>query len=65
LLEQIASEFGFAVHQLDAESPAGRRLAQVSGLRQLPGIYIDLELVAWGRPRPAALRKRLARYYAP
>jgi hypothetical protein len=64
LLDQLAAEFGFTVYQLDAKSPAGKRLAQVSGLRRLPGIYVDLQLVAWGRPRPNALRQRLVQYFA-
>jgi hypothetical protein len=64
LLDQLAAEYGFTVYQLDASSPAGRRLAQVTGLRRLPGIYIDLQLVAYGRPRPQALRQTIARYFA-
>ena len=51
------------VYHLDATTPAGQRLAQVSGLRRLPGIYIDLKLVAWGRPRPDALRHVISQYF--
>jgi hypothetical protein len=59
LLDQLAAEYGFTVYEVDAESPAGRRLAQVSGLPRLPGIYVDLELVAWGRPTIEELRLAL------
>ncbi|HEU4784276.1 MAG TPA: hypothetical protein VFS83_13125 [Ktedonobacterales bacterium] len=57
MLEQLAADYGFTVYSLDAGSLAGRRLRQVSGLPALPGIYVDLELVAWGQPEPETLRQ--------
>jgi hypothetical protein len=62
LLERIAVEYGLTVFQLDAASPAGQRLAQVSGRPRLPAIYIDLELVAAGRPSAEQLRQAISQY---
>jgi len=59
LLERLAVEYGFIVYKVDAASPAGRRLAQFSDLPRLPGIYIDLQLIAWGLPAPEALRQAI------
>jgi hypothetical protein len=61
LLDQLAAHYGFTVYALDADSAAGRRLRQVSGLPKLPGIYVDLELVAWGQPEPEMLRQAVIR----
>lgn len=33
----------------------------MSGLPKLPGIYVDLELVAWGQPEPEMLRQAVIR----
>jgi hypothetical protein len=65
LLDQLAAEYGFEVYPLDAATPAGQRLVQVTGLRRLPGIYVDLKLIAWGRPRPEALRHLISQYFPP
>jgi hypothetical protein len=62
LLDQLAADYGFTVYPLDADSAAGRRLRQVSGLPTLPGIYVDLELVAWGQPEPEMLRQAVIRH---
>jgi hypothetical protein len=61
LLDQLAADYGFTVYSLDADSPAGRRLRQVSDLPKLPGIYVDLELVAWGQPELEMLRQAVIR----
>jgi hypothetical protein len=62
LLEKVAAEYGLAVFQIDAASPAGQRLAQVSGQPRLPAIYTDLELVAAGQPTEEELRQAIARF---
>jgi hypothetical protein len=64
LLSQLADECGFQFYTLDSTSPAGRRLAQVSSLPQLPGVYVDLELVAWGQPTRETLREGIMRRLA-
>jgi hypothetical protein len=62
LLERIAAEYDFPVYTLDAESPAGRRLAQVTGQPRLPAIYMDLELIASGRLTEEELRQTIAKH---
>ena len=62
MLARLAEEYGFPYFTLEASSPAGRRLAQVTGLPRQPGIYLDLQLVSSGTPIEADLRKALEEY---
>jgi hypothetical protein len=62
LLAQLTQEFGISYFTVEASSPAGQRLAHVSGLPRQPGIYLDLRLVSFGMPVEADLRRALEDY---
>jgi hypothetical protein len=65
LLARLSAEYGFTFYTVPGDSPAGRRLAQWSKLPFLPGIYVDMQLIAYGRPSEGHLRRAFEQRFAP
>ena len=61
LLDRLAGEFPIAVTELDLRSPDGERLAVAGGMMFPPGIFVDGEPFAYGRPSERKLRRELER----
>lgn len=61
LLERLALEYRLAITIEDLRSPTGQELASRGGLLFAPGIVINGEPFAYGRPSERMLRRRLER----
>lgn len=61
LLERLAPEYGLELATLEFGSLEGQELAMRGGLMFPPGIVVDGEAVAYGRPSESRLRRELER----
>jgi glutaredoxin len=61
LLERLAAEYPLEVAELDLSSPEGERMALEGGVMFPPGIFLDGEAFAYGRPSERKLRRELER----
>lgn len=61
LLERLSAEYPLAVRTLDLGSPEWQALAERNGILFPPGIFLDGEAFAYGRPSERALRRELER----
>ncbi len=64
VLGRLAREFPLAVSTVDLSTHAGQELAERGGILFPPGIFIDGEPFAYGRPSERALRREFARRLA-
>lgn len=60
VLAQLATAFEFHLETLSTEDERGRLLALEHGVLFPPGIFLDGELVQYGRPSAGRVRSRLA-----
>jgi len=61
LLAHLATEYPIEVTELDLASEEGERLAAEGGIMFPPGILLDGEPFAYGRPSERKLRRELDR----
>ena len=61
LLDRLAAEYPIAVSEIDLRSADGERLAFEGRIMFPPGIFIDGEAFAYGRPSERKLRRELDR----
>lgn len=61
ILSRLAPEYKLSVSVLDLTSPEGQALAMRGGMLFPPGIFIDEEPFAYGRPSERALRHEFER----
>jgi hypothetical protein len=59
ILGHLGREFDLRVQRVELSSPEGRSLAVGTGMLFPPGIIVDGELVAYGRPSERRLRREL------
>lgn len=64
LLARLAPEYGLEVETLDLATPEAQALAERGGVLFPPGILIEGQAVAYGRPSERALRRALERHGA-
>lgn len=61
ILARLAQDHPIRVVELDLASPGGQRLAEQAGILFPPGILVDGDPVAYGRPSERHLRRELRR----
>jgi glutaredoxin len=61
ILDRLGSEFPLRVEEVGLDTARGRELAETSGMLFPPGILIDGEPFAYGRPSERRLRRELRR----
>ena len=61
ILARLAQDHPIRVVELDLASKAGQHLAEQAGILFPPGILIDGDAVAYGRPSERHLRRELLR----
>lgn len=61
ILARLAQDHAIRVVELDLTSPDGQRLAAQAGILFPPGILVDGDAVAYGRPSERHLRRELRR----
>lgn len=61
MLARLQPEYGFTLHTIEYDSPAGQAFAKWAGMRFAPGIFINLEPICYGRPSEGKLRRELER----
>ena len=61
LLDRLAREYPLDVAELDLSSPEAERMAVEGGVMFPPGIFLDGEPFAYGRPSERKLRRELER----
>lgn len=61
VLERLAGDYPLEVTELDLSSPEGERMAAAGGIMFPPGIFLDGEAFAYGRPSERKLRRELDR----
>lgn len=61
ILDRLAQDHPLTVVEVDLGSRAGQQLAQEAGVLFPPGILVDGEPVAYGRPSERRLRRELRR----
>lgn len=61
LLDRLAGEYELAVREVDLNSPEGEALARDAGVVLPPGIILEGDAVAHGRPSERRLRRELDR----
>jgi len=59
ILGRLGTEFDLRVRRVELSSAEGRSLAVGAGVLFPPGIIVDGELVAYGRPSERRLRREL------
>lgn len=65
LLASLADEFAFEIETASAHEEPGRSLALEHGVLFPPGIFVDGELVQYGRPSEGRIRAHLAKVGVP
>lgn len=61
VLDRLAREFPFTLHEISFRSSEGQKLAIAHGAIFAPAILIDGELASYGRPSERRLRRLLGR----
>lgn len=61
VLDRLSAEFPLEIREIDLASPEGQRLAVAGGIMFPPGILLDGEAFAYGRPSERKLRRELER----
>jgi glutaredoxin len=61
ILERLAGEFPLEIATVDLQSEEGQQLALGGGVLFPPGIFVDGDPVAYGRPSERRLRRELQR----
>ncbi|MGH2683407.1 MAG: glutaredoxin family protein [Actinomycetota bacterium] len=61
LLDRLSAEYGFSVKIVDLDSLEGQHLAEGGGVLFPPGVFIDGQPFAHGRPSERKLRRELDR----
>jgi hypothetical protein len=61
LLARLAQAYPLAIETVKLDSPQGARLALEGGILFPPGIFLDGEPFAYGRPSERLLRREFAR----
>ena len=61
ILERLGPEYALSLATLDVDTEKGRALAESSGLYFAPGLYLDGELLFYGRLSERRLRRELER----
>jgi glutaredoxin len=61
LLDRLAGEYDLTVREVDVASPEGQAVAREQAILFPPGIVVDGEGVAYGRPSERRLRRELDR----
>lgn len=64
LFERISTEYTLELELLDLETDSGRELALAHGILFPPGVFIEGELLQYGRPSERKVRARLAQLAA-
>lgn len=59
VIKRVSQSFEFSVATLDLDSAEGAELARSAGMLFPPGLFIDRELVFYGRLSERRLRKEL------
>ena len=60
VLDALDGEYAFRLREVDWESEQGQALVVPDGVAFPPALYVDGELVAYGRLSERSLRRRLA-----
>ena len=64
ILDRLSAKYPLAVSTLSLDTPEGLALAERNGILFAPGIFIDGEAFAYGRPSEPKLRLEIERRLA-